>query len=72
MKRVSIVKRPAPLTGRALRRVSPALETAFRTRGEREGADEELLARHDADPMLEPSILSIRPWRSKAPAAPRP
>jgi predicted patatin/cPLA2 family phospholipase len=49
------------LTGRALRRVSPALETAFRTRVEREGADEALLARHDADPALEPSILSIRP-----------
>ena len=49
------------LTGRALRRVSPALETAFRTRVEREGADEELLARHDADPALQPSILSIRP-----------
>ena len=49
------------LTGRALRRVSPALETAFRTRVERESADEELLERHDADPALEPSILSIRP-----------
>ena len=49
------------LTGRALRRVSPALETAFRTRVEREGADEALLAGHDADPSLQPSILSIRP-----------
>jgi predicted patatin/cPLA2 family phospholipase len=49
------------LTGRALRRVSPALEAAFRTRAEREGADEALLARHDADPELEPHILSIRP-----------
>ena len=49
------------LTGRALRRVSAALEAAFRTRVEREGADEALLARHDADPSLQPSILSIRP-----------
>jgi predicted patatin/cPLA2 family phospholipase len=49
------------LTGRALRRVSPALETAFRTRVEREGADEALLAHHDADPAMEPAILSIRP-----------
>jgi len=49
------------LTARALRRVSPALETAFRTRVEREAEDEALLARHDADPSLEPSILSVRP-----------
>jgi predicted patatin/cPLA2 family phospholipase len=49
------------LTGRALRRVSPALEAAFRTRVEREGADEALLAHHDADPAMEPAILSIRP-----------
>jgi predicted patatin/cPLA2 family phospholipase len=49
------------LTGRALRRVSPALETAFRTRVEREGADEALLAHHDADLSMQPSILSIRP-----------
>jgi predicted patatin/cPLA2 family phospholipase len=49
------------LTAAALRRVSPGLETAFRTRVERERADEELLARHDADPSLEPAILSIRP-----------
>src|SRR5829696_8520830 len=33
------------LTGRALRRVSPALQTAFRTRVRRESADEALLAR---------------------------
>jgi predicted patatin/cPLA2 family phospholipase len=51
------------LTGRALRRVSPALEAAFRTRVEREGADEALLAHHDADPSMEPAILSIRPAR---------
>jgi predicted patatin/cPLA2 family phospholipase len=49
------------LTGRALRRISPALETAFRTRVEREGEDEALLAQHDADPALEPHILSLRP-----------
>ena len=49
------------LTGRALRRISPALETAFRTRVERERADEALLARHDADPSSLPPILSIRP-----------
>jgi predicted patatin/cPLA2 family phospholipase len=49
------------LTGRALRRISPALESAFRTRVEREGADEALLAHHDADPSMEPAILSIRP-----------
>ena len=51
----------AALTGRALRRISPALETGFRTRVEREHADEEFLARHDADASLQPSILSIRP-----------
>ena len=49
------------LTARALRRVAPALERGFRTRVEREGADEALLARHDADPSLRPAILSIRP-----------
>jgi predicted patatin/cPLA2 family phospholipase len=49
------------LTAAALRRLSPALETAFRTRVEREGADEALLARHDAEPALTPAILSIRP-----------
>jgi len=48
--------------------VSPALETAFRTRVERESQDEELLARHDADPGLKPAILSIRP----APDSPSP
>ena len=49
------------LTARALRRISPALETAFRTRVERETADEALLAHHDADPAMDPAILSIRP-----------
>jgi hypothetical protein len=51
----------AALTGRALRRLSPALEVAFRSRVERERADEALLARHDADPALAPAILSVRP-----------
>jgi hypothetical protein len=41
--------------------VSPALQTAFRTRVEREGADEALLAHHDADVSMQPAILSIRP-----------
>jgi predicted patatin/cPLA2 family phospholipase len=49
------------LMARALRRIGPALETAFLTRVEREHADEELLARHDRDPSLTPSILSVRP-----------
>jgi predicted patatin/cPLA2 family phospholipase len=49
------------LTRAALNHVSPALRTAFLTRVEREGEDEALLARHDADPGLEPHILSIRP-----------
>jgi predicted patatin/cPLA2 family phospholipase len=54
------------LTARALRRVSPPLETAFLTRVERERADEALLAEHDADPGREPHILSIRPERGSA------
>jgi predicted patatin/cPLA2 family phospholipase len=49
------------LTARALRRLAPALEAGFRTRAEREAEDEALLARHDADPALEPAILSVRP-----------
>jgi predicted patatin/cPLA2 family phospholipase len=56
------------LTARLLARIHPALRTAFVTRVERERADEALLARHDADPSLEPSILSIRP----APGSPVP
>jgi predicted patatin/cPLA2 family phospholipase len=56
------------LTARALRRVAPALERGFRTRAQREGEDEALLARHDADPALAPAILSIRP----APGSPVP
>jgi predicted patatin/cPLA2 family phospholipase len=56
------------LTARLLRRLDPAVATAFRTRAEREAQDEALLARHDLDPSLEPSILSIRP----APGSPVP
>ncbi len=52
----------------ALRRLSPALATAFRTRVVRERADEALLARHAADPSLAPAILSIHP----APGSPVP
>ena len=44
------------LTARALRRVAPALEQGVpHPRGAR-GRDEALLARHDADPALEPAI----------------
>ena len=56
------------MTATALGRLSPALRTAFLTRVEREGEDEALLARHDAEPTLEPHILSIRP----GPASPVP
>ena len=44
-----------------LGRIDPAVARAFATRARREGADEELLARHDADPGLTPHVLSIRP-----------
>ena len=53
--------RAAALTERLLRRISPAVATAFSTRAEREADDEALLARHAADPQLTPHILSIRP-----------
>jgi predicted patatin/cPLA2 family phospholipase len=56
------------LTAGLLARIDPALRTAFVTRAEREAADEALLARHDADPSLQPSILSVRP----APGSPSP
>ena len=49
------------LTARLLRRVDPAVATAFLTRAEREAEDEALLARHAADPSLQPHILSLRP-----------
>lgn len=53
--------RSAAITARLLRRIGPAVATAFATRPERELRDEELLARHDADPALTPHILSLRP-----------
>ncbi len=49
------------LTARMLRRISPAVATAFTTRARRESAEEELLAEHDANPALTPHVLSIRP-----------
>ena len=51
----------AALTGAMLGRLGPEVAAAFRTRVEREQADEALLAAHDADPAREPCILSIRP-----------
>jgi predicted patatin/cPLA2 family phospholipase len=51
----------AMLTGRALRRISPAVEQAFLGRAEREHEDENLLDRHRDDPSLTPSILAIHP-----------
>jgi predicted patatin/cPLA2 family phospholipase len=63
---------PAGLGGRVmtrlLRRIDPAIATGFETRADREGEDEDLLARHDADPQLTPHVLSIRP----APGSPAP
>jgi len=53
--------RSMAITTRLLRRISPAVATAFATRPEREARDEDLLARHDADPGLTPHILSLRP-----------
>ena len=53
---------------RLLARIDPAVARAFLSRAEREGADEELLARHDADPQTTPHVLSIRP----APGSPVP
>jgi predicted patatin/cPLA2 family phospholipase len=53
--------RSAALTARLLRRIDPAVATAFLTRAQREAEDEALLARHAADPQLRPHILSIRP-----------
>ena len=53
---------------RVLARIDPAISRAFLTRAEREGADEDLLARHDADPRMTPHVLSVRP----APGTPVP
>jgi hypothetical protein len=49
------------LMARLLRRIDPAVERAFATRAEREAEDERFLAERDADPSLEPHVLSIRP-----------
>src|SRR4051794_35742173 len=51
----------AALTGRLLRRLSPAVERSFLTRAEREHADEDLLDAHRDDPARTPSILAIHP-----------
>ena len=58
----------AALTIRLLRRIGPAVATAFATRAGREAEDEAVLAHHAADPRLTPHILSIRP----APGSPVP
>ncbi len=47
--------------GRLLSRISPAVAAGFLTRADREGADEALLAEHDADPQRTPHVLSVRP-----------
>lgn len=49
------------LTTRMLGRISPAVRDGYLTRGQREGADEAFLARHDLETGLSPSILQIRP-----------
>jgi predicted patatin/cPLA2 family phospholipase len=60
-----VASAPSGLSARlmpgVLRRVSPAVAEGFVTRAEREGADEEFLARYDTDPTMEPFILSVRP-----------
>jgi predicted patatin/cPLA2 family phospholipase len=60
--------RGAKVTERLLRRLDPAVATAFLTRADHELRDEALLARHEADPALTPRILSIR----AAPGSPVP
>ncbi len=47
----------AALATRLLGRISPAVAEGFMTRAEREGADEALLAEHDADPAKLPHVL---------------
>lgn len=54
------------LTTRMLGRISPAIRDGYLTRGQREGADEEFLARHDRETGLTPSILSVRPHPDSA------
>ena len=49
------------LTNALLRRIDPAVARAFMSRADRESRDEEFLAERDADPSLEPAVMSIRP-----------
>ena len=58
----------AALTAALMRRIDPAVARAFLTRADREAKDEAFLAKHDADPTLEPFVLQIRP----APGSPVP
>src|SRR4051794_28314023 len=51
----------AKLTGRMLRRLSPALEKAFVTRVEREHTDEDLLDEYRDEPSRRPAIFSLHP-----------
>ena len=51
----------ARVTTRMLARIDPAVSRAFLSRAEREGADEDLLARHDREPHTTPHVLSVRP-----------
>ncbi len=53
---------------RLLRRVGPGVASAYLTRAEHELDDEALLERHEANPSLEPYILSVR----AAPGSPVP
>lgn len=48
-------------TTRMLGRVSPAVRDGYLTRGQREGADEAFLSRHDTEINQNPCILQIRP-----------
>jgi len=61
-------ERAARAMDRLLGRIDPAVARAFLTRAEREAEDEQLLARHHADPALRPHILQVRP----APGSPVP
>lgn len=55
--------RSGKVMSRLLRRIDATVAEAFASRTERELAEEELLARHAAEPDLRPFILSIRPGR---------
>lgn len=60
--------RTARVMDRLLGRIDPAVARAFLTRAEREAEDEQLLARHAAEPDRRPHILQVRP----APGSPVP